>query len=432
NETAVADAMQALQNALNDPTTDNATLEAATEALNDAVEAAADARQTALDAADDAIADAGNSDKSGAQSVIDAVQDLQDALSDPAATTDDIKNATDALNDAVANAYTDRDNAIAAAKEAMETDNTAPVSNEPTVIAGAGDLLEIINDSTTTIDQINAELGEFNDVVDDAKADRAEMVDNAQDLIAAINVSDTVFEPEVRSATDNLNNTLTSGANNEPGGLNSLIQAAIDKANQAQNTAQDIRNTAEEALATAQASEDADHPEVAGEMAEIRTILANPASSNAEIAQATVELNEALAKAAGSTVYPVSPRPLTWTLGGTGTASATVDADISKFLRLTLNGAEVSKDNYSVVGGSTIITFNTAYLNSLAVGSYVYVAEFSDGTGTILLNVQGEGSSVPATGDVNTLYLAVMILLTLVGMAIIAVDTYTRRRKQQH
>ncbi|MCL2803892.1 MAG: Ig-like domain-containing protein [Micrococcales bacterium] len=62
-----------------------------------------------------------------------------------------------------------------------------------------------------------------------------------------------------------------------------------------------------------------------------------------------------------------------------GSASAKVDADHLKFLRLEKDGKVVDRSNYSVTPGSTVITFAQSYLQTLPAGTHWYVAVFSHG-----------------------------------------------------
>ena len=68
---------------------------------------------------------------------------------------------------------------------------------------------------------------------------------------------------------------------------------------------------------------------------------------------------------------------------GSGTAAAKISADPGKLLRLTLNGAVVDSENYTLRGDTaraeTVITFEESYLKTLKDGNYTFVAEFSDG-----------------------------------------------------
>ncbi|MDR1801779.1 MAG: FIVAR domain-containing protein [Lachnospiraceae bacterium] len=105
----------------------------------------------------------------------------------------------------------------------------------------------------------------------------------------------------------------------------------------------------------------------------------------------------------------------------------TIQADFSKFVRLTLSGAVVDTANYSVASGSTIITFKKEYLNTFKAGTYVFQAEFTDGVAPVSVTIKNAGtsssasSSSPDTGDhaESTLYL-IICLLTLLAIGGIA------------
>ena len=64
--------------------------------------------------------------------------------------------------------------------------------------------------------------------------------------------------------------------------------------------------------------------------------------------------------------------------------SATIDADHTKFIRLSLNNETVASSNYTVMAGSTVIIFSQDYISTLADGNHVFVAEFEDGVSGII------------------------------------------------
>jgi hypothetical protein len=72
---------------------------------------------------------------------------------------------------------------------------------------------------------------------------------------------------------------------------------------------------------------------------------------------------------------------------GSGPATARIDADLEKFVRLTLEGQVVDPAHYTLASGSTIITLSEAYLKTLPNGTYVFTAEFTDGIATLPLTV---------------------------------------------
>jgi len=110
---------------------------------------------------------------------------------------------------------------------------------------------------------------------------------------------------------------------------------------------------------------------------------------------------------------------------------ATINADFEKFVKLTLNGAEVSKDNYSVDVGSTKITLKESYIKTFGNGTYHIVAEFEDGVATITVTVGSEsgddGESCGGCGSITgangggfggtvMLLIALMAAATFIGL----------------
>jgi uncharacterized repeat protein (TIGR02543 family) len=66
---------------------------------------------------------------------------------------------------------------------------------------------------------------------------------------------------------------------------------------------------------------------------------------------------------------------------GSGDVTVSIDAPLSDFVRLTLDGGEVAAENYTLAPGSTVVTFKESYLKTLVPGSYTFVAEFSGASG---------------------------------------------------
>lgn len=80
-----------------------------------------------------------------------------------------------------------------------------------------------------------------------------------------------------------------------------------------------------------------------------------------------------------------------------------IDGDFDKFEEVYVDGKLVSKECYSAVAGSTIITFKEEYLETLSVGEHKVTVEYTDGTAnttfTIKDNTSGNGltSEEPTT-----------------------------------
>lgn len=68
-----------------------------------------------------------------------------------------------------------------------------------------------------------------------------------------------------------------------------------------------------------------------------------------------------------------------WTNGSNGSITMKANGSVSKFKGIKIDGEDVSKDNYTVKSGSTIITLKPDYLNSLSVGKHTLTVIYTDG-----------------------------------------------------
>ena len=56
-----------------------------------------------------------------------------------------------------------------------------------------------------------------------------------------------------------------------------------------------------------------------------------------------------------------------------------IDAEMSKVEKVLIDGTAISKDNYILTKGSTIVTLNKEYVATLSDGEHKVVVEFTDG-----------------------------------------------------
>ena len=87
-----------------------------------------------------------------------------------------------------------------------------------------------------------------------------------------------------------------------------------------------------------------------------------------------------------------------------------IDASVSAFTELKVNGQTLHGSNYSINAGSTIITLHPSYLDTLANGTHAVRAVFTDGyaEGSFTVNIQDDTVSVTGvTLDKTKLTLAV-------------------------
>ena len=80
-------------------------------------------------------------------------------------------------------------------------------------------------------------------------------------------------------------------------------------------------------------------------------------------------------------------------------ASIRVNAAISGFIGVTINDETVDPSNYTVTEGSTIITFHSAFLDTLEVGTYTVAIIFEDSIAITNLTVEPKIVMGDADGD---------------------------------
>ncbi|MCL2797909.1 MAG: hypothetical protein FWD58_07645, partial [Firmicutes bacterium] len=117
---------------------------------------------------------------------------------------------------------------------------------------------------------------------------------------------------------------------------------------------------------------------------------------------------------------------------GNGAATAMINADHTKFVRLLLNGNTVDASDYTVTAGSTVITLKESYLMTLGNGTHSFFAEFNDGiSGTITLTVNKTSSS--DSGGLSGGAIAGIIIGIIAALAIAGFCVYwfvIRKKKQ--
>ena len=118
--------------------------------------------------------------------------------------------------------------------------------------------------------------------------------------------------------------------------------------------------------------------------------------------------------------------------------SVRINADVTLFQKVCIDGKEIDRSNYVVTSGSTIITLKQSYLNKLSIGSHTMKTIFTDGSvaySTITVmeedndknNVDKENTNIenntnltssnPKTGD-NIVTFVAMFIVSVLGIAI--------------
>ena len=120
-----------------------------------------------------------------------------------------------------------------------------------------------------------------------------------------------------------------------------------------------------------------------------------------------------------------------WVLNTDGSLSIRGSGEFSKFVGVRVDGTLIDTTNYTAREGSTIITLEAAYLNTLSVGTHTFELIWTDGSAntTVTINANASGNSalpggtnkkddVPKTGD-STPMVGLFILAGLSGAGLI-------------
>ena len=95
-----------------------------------------------------------------------------------------------------------------------------------------------------------------------------------------------------------------------------------------------------------------------------------------------------------------------WQKSGTDGLSFTSNAAFADFIKVQVDGKDLDASNYTVKEGSTIVTLNAAYLNTLSVGKHTLSIVSANGTATteftITFTITAAQTGGDQTGDNQT------------------------------
>lgn len=267
-----------------------------------------DAQQAVVDAVKDAANTALNQDNTPVQnetSVIDAKQQLTDILNNPDSTPEQIVDATNAYDKAVADAKADRDAANQAAQDEITSASQSNQANDQSVIDAAKKLQDLIDAAKTgDPNALTDDIAQATQALKDAVADAGGAQDAARaDAAKALNETTPVtYEPGVQDKIDALNNVL-----NDPTATADQINDATQALRTATETAVDQRAAVDQDAATAitnaQGSNQSDEPSVQAAEQALQDLVDqaktdNPDALTQDIRDAIKNLQDAIAEAA--------------------------------------------------------------------------------------------------------------------------------------
>ncbi len=283
-EPSVQDAQSALNDVLNDPNATTEAIDQAKQAMQDAVATAKSERDQANDDANTTISQVTDSKD---DAVKQAVADLEAAQKDAAnnvGTTQAIEDARQAVIDAV--------------KDVGETtlaQDATPVQNEASVIDKKQALEDVLNNPESTPDEIVKATNDYNDAVEQAKADRDAANEAAQDEIATAGSSHQANDQSVIDATKNLQDLIDKAKTGDAGALTEDIEKATQALKDAVAAAGGAQEAAraDAAKALNETSPVSYEPDVQSKIDDLQKLLDDPASTADQINDATEALRSA-------------------------------------------------------------------------------------------------------------------------------------------
>ena len=131
-----------------------------------------------------------------------------------------------------------------------------------------------------------------------------------------------------------------------------------------------------------------------------------------------------------------------WQKSGTDGLSFTSNAAFADFTKVQVDGKDLDASNYTVKEGSTIVTLNAAYLNTLSVGKHTLSIVSANGTATTEFTItaaqtggttpqepgkNGGDKTNPQTGDSSNAVLWIALLFAS-GVGLMGAAVYSRKK----
>ena len=302
NEPGVETAKAALEKVLaNDTATAQEITDATQKLLNETADAKAD-RASAETDAQNTITKAMNSEQSEEPAVQEAIDHLNQVMSDaandsPDALTADIDAARKALDNALATAQAAQEQARKDAASAVA--QASPVSHELATAQTINALNAVLANPDATASEIATATAALNTAATADKGDRDDANAAGTQAIADAQGSDQVNEPAVKSALQELQLVMSTAATDTADALSQDILDAIQTLADARDAAAAKQDTARQdaADALAQTAPLSNEKPVADAVGELKNLLANPTSTAAQIADATQAVRNAVSQA---------------------------------------------------------------------------------------------------------------------------------------
>lgn len=298
-EQATAEAKVALQKVIDNPLATAADLQTAIDQYRDTATATRTVRDDAMTAGADAVTSAQNSDQSGDERVVTAIQNLQKVMAtaasdSPVALTADIEAAISAVKQAQVDAAKSRAEAADLATAALQ--QTGPVTNEADVATARTNLQTLIDDPTSTEQDLKNAMTELATAVTAAKTNRTTTNNEANKAITTATNGDQSAAPAVQTAIQNLKDVMATAASDSPDALTADIATATAALQQAVADEDAAQETSRAAAATAlsETAPVSNETAVASKINALQNVLQDPKATAAQITTAVTALQSAV------------------------------------------------------------------------------------------------------------------------------------------
>lgn len=115
--------------------------------------------------------------------------------------------------------------------------------------------------------------------------------------------------------------------------------------------------------------------------------------------------------------------------GGNVGITFTTDDNRENFLKILVDGKEVSVSNYTITGNPLTITLKPDYLDSLALGDHTIEIVTVNGSATAKFSVSS--AAIPSTGETFSSTSTIGLILIFVGTSVIVANSSRKMNRKQ-
>lgn len=199
----------------------------------------------------------------------------------------------------------------------------------------------------------------------------------------------------------------------------------------------------DEAIAKAEALNKDDYVDFTAVDTAVAAVVRNlDISKQAEVDAMAKAIEDAIAglqlkeTTAGTSYQIIEGANSTWNKGNTNGLTVKANGDFAKFTAVKVDGAEIAAENYTAVSGSTVVTLNASYLETLAEGTHTLTLVYTDGEVSTNFTIAAQTAGVannmasPQTGDNSNTVMWIAVAVVAAG-AMAGAVLFARKKKAE-